>query len=748
MFNNLLFIKLKTQLANKFLIFLIILSFLLFNEIYYLFSENFKEKIKVGIYNNEPKIFLDLRGKPAGIWVDLINEIAKINNWDVEFIFGDWQKCLDNLQNEVIDLMPDVAYSDERAELYSFNKVPVLYSVSKIYSNNKINLKNLSDLNGKKIAVLSSSIQEKNLILLKENLLFNYEIVKVNSLKDGFILTYQGLTDCVIVNNFFGNYFFREYNLRASNIELFPVELFFITKKGKNLQYLDSIDIVLEKLKKDKNSTYYRILKKWEVSYKSKVEILLKYITIFSIVFFSILIFFFFLMRRNIVRMKNKMENDYKRFHNRERFLIESLNKKVDELDFLYKLSTIINFYLLDSNFFSNVLTMIIEYLKINGAIIFLTENENLIVKEIQPEDLKLKWNPKHIHNIGECVCGNVLKEKKSLFIRNLKYEKLVTRDECIDAGFESIAVIPLMYLSNLTGILLLASFTEKNFFENKNLIETIASNLAVSLNNLILHSKILLHSKELEHIVNERTKELEEALEKAQFADKMKSTFLATMSHELRTPLNSIIGFTGILLQELPGKLNDEQKKQLTMVKKSSQHLLDLINDVLDLSKIEAGEFKLVYEKFELLPFLEDIFNSLMPQIQKKGLGFDFFIDESLIFVNTDKRRLKQIIINLLSNAIKFTNVGKISFTCKKNDKNLVFSIADTGIGIKDEDKVYLFKPFLQVDQGLSRNYEGTGLGLSVCKKLVELLGGKICFESEFGKGSTFIFTIPYEDI
>ena len=217
-------------------------------------------------------------------------------------------------------------------------------------------------------------------------------------------------------------------------------------------------------------------------------------------------------------------------------------------------------------------------------------------------------------------------------------------------------------------------------------------------------------------------------------------------MSHELRTPLNSIIGFTGVLLQELPGSLNEEQKKQLSMVKKSSEHLLELINDVLDLSKIEVGELKLSYEEFSLFSLIDDIVNSIVPLIQKKGLQFDFFLDKNLNIIFCDKRRLRQIILNILSNAIKFTHQGKISLKCEKEDDLIKITIEDSGIGIKKDDQNLLFKPFSQINQGLNRNYEGTGLGLSICKNLINMMGGEIKVESVFGKGSRFSFKIPIE--
>jgi signal transduction histidine kinase len=237
---------------------------------------------------------------------------------------------------------------------------------------------------------------------------------------------------------------------------------------------------------------------------------------------------------------------------------------------------------------------------------------------------------------------------------------------------------------------------------------------------------------------------ELSIAKEKAEDADKLKSAFLATMSHELRTPLNSIIGFTGIIQQEMVGPLNPEQKKQLGMVRDSSSHLLNLINDVLDLSKIEAGQMKTLLEPIDLRASIEKCVCTIQPQAEKKGLATEVEITPGLGTITSDQRRVEQIILNLLSNAIKFTGKGKVRVECKMDEGNVIVRVIDTGIGIKKEDVDKLFRPFRQIDTNITRKFEGTGLGLSICKRLLELLGGKIWVESEFGKGSTFVFTLP----
>ncbi len=258
------------------------------------------------------------------------------------------------------------------------------------------------------------------------------------------------------------------------------------------------------------------------------------------------------------------------------------------------------------------------------------------------------------------------------------------------------------------------------------------------------LHQHVRQHAAELEDRVRQRTTELAAAKEKAESADRLKSVFLATMSHELRTPLNSIIGFTGLLLQGLAGPLNPEQAKQLRMVRESGRHLLELINDVLDLSKIEAGQIEIASAPFDLRESIHKVVQTVAPLTEHKRLPLHAEIAPEVGPITSDRRRVEQVLLNLLSNAIKFTESGHVRLASATADGIVRISVADTGCGIKREQMKELFQPFRQLDAGLTRHYEGTGLGLAICRRLVDRLGGTISVQSEVGKGSTFSFTLP----
>jgi signal transduction histidine kinase len=254
-----------------------------------------------------------------------------------------------------------------------------------------------------------------------------------------------------------------------------------------------------------------------------------------------------------------------------------------------------------------------------------------------------------------------------------------------------------------------------------------------------------------LENRVAKRTAELAVAKERAEESDRLKSAFLATMSHELRTPLNSIIGFTGIILQGLAGPLNGEQTKQLAMVQSSARHLLALINDVLDISKIEAGQLEIRAEKFDLPASLEKVAASVKPLVDKKGLALRVVLSPNVGPVVSDRLRVEQVLLNLLNNAVKFTERGEVTLMVETEPdplrtphSALRISVADTGIGIKPEDMEKIFQPFRQIDSGLTRQHEGTGLGLTICRHLADMLGGEISAKSAWGEGNVFTFILP----
>jgi len=279
---------------------------------------------------------------------------------------------------------------------------------------------------------------------------------------------------------------------------------------------------------------------------------------------------------------------------------------------------------------------------------------------------------------------------------------------------------------------------------------------LARSFNQMIVSLKkargeLQQWGEELERKVHERTAELEQRSQ--ELADtnihleemsRHKSQFLANMSHELRTPLNSIIGYTKLMLDGLEGDINEEQQKDLHTVYTNSKHLLELINSLLDLAKIEAGKIVLSYETFTIPDLLAEVISTIEPLVREKGLTLTHSVAPDIDRLYADRAKTKQVLINILGNAVKFTGKGGIRLNIAESDSEFIFSVTDTGLGIKEEDLEAIFDSFKQVGPAQIAGYAGTGLGLAVSKQFIEMQGGRIWAESELGKGSTFTFTLP----
>jgi two-component system, sensor histidine kinase and response regulator len=253
------------------------------------------------------------------------------------------------------------------------------------------------------------------------------------------------------------------------------------------------------------------------------------------------------------------------------------------------------------------------------------------------------------------------------------------------------------------------------------------------------LNLKLARHAHALEEVNREVALKNLELAE----ASRMKSAFIANMSHELRTPLNAIIGFTGALLMKLPGPLTDEQDKQLNTIRVSARHLLSLINDVLDVAKIESGKITLALEPIDCGALLREVADSLLPLARQKNLDLALELADDALHVASDRRALTQILINLINNAIKFTEHGGVrvglSQRCEAGRVLTEISVADSGVGIRPEDQPKLFQAFSQLDSTSTRHAEGAGLGLYLCRNLANAIGAELDFTSDYGAGSRF---------
>ncbi|MCX6006927.1 MAG: transporter substrate-binding domain-containing protein [Chloroflexi bacterium] len=550
--------------------------------------------VRVGIYENQPKIFTDDQGKAAGFWPDIIEYIASTEGWRIEYKRGTWSECLKRLENNEIDIMPDVAFTEERNRTYAFSHEAVYSSWSRVYARTGTEIQSILDLDGKKIAVLQGSVNAEGPEGIKE-LVKSYNIsstfIDAASYARVFELVANGEADAGVVSKDFGYQHETEYKIVKSNVIFQPSLLYFAFPKNSSLTpyLIERIDLYIRTLKQDNNSIYYRSLDKWLGA--------------------------------------------------------KSAEKSVIPVWLIWSL------------------------IGIGGLALLLGAGSLILRSQVRSRTQALT---------AEINSRNRAEVELATYRDHL--EKLVEERT--------------------------AELAEKN-------IELSQSNIRL------------------------------------QEMDRLKSVFLASMSHELRTPLNSIIGFTGVMLQGIAGEINDEQRKQLSIVKSSATHLLSLISDVLDISKIEAGKAELFPEEFKLNDVMQDVVQTFSHMAGDKGLNLEMEVPENIVIYN-DKRRVKQVLMNLISNAIKFTDNGSVKIAAGiPAEGNVEIRVSDTGTGIKEEDMGRLFEPFQQVDALLTKRHEGTGLGLYLTRKLVDLMSGNISAESTYGRGSEFKLTIPlrYQD-
>jgi signal transduction histidine kinase len=385
------------------------------------------------------------------------------------------------------------------------------------------------------------------------------------------------------------------------------------------------------------------------------------------------------------------------------------------------------------------VLTTIVE----RAVVLSATEGGVIYEYDVQAQEFHLRASHR-LHRelnealqatpirLGEGAVGQAAATRAPVQIPDILDEQgyAVTRLRPILArlGYRSLLAVPLLREERIVGGLVIWR-RELGTFSNAvvNLLQTFAAQSVLAIQNARLFREIEDKSRQIEA------------------ANRHKSEFLANMSHELRTPLNAIIGFSEVLGERMFGELNEKQAEYTEDILSSGRHLLSLINEILDLSKVEAGRMELEVATFDLPLAIDNARTFVRERATRHGINLDVTVDERLGDFVGDERKIKQILLNLLSNAVKFTpEGGRIGINARQADGSVEISVSDTGIGISPEDQAKIFEEFRQVGGDYTHKREGTGLGLTLAKKFVELHGGKIWVESEVGKGSTFSFTLP----
>jgi PAS domain S-box-containing protein len=410
----------------------------------------------------------------------------------------------------------------------------------------------------------------------------------------------------------------------------------------------------------------------------------------------------------------------------------KELSRSVEEMDVLRQVGQTVNSMLDLKSVLTSIVTHAVELSQTGGGMIFEYEEENKQFIVSATHGLsdrllnELQTNP---ILLGEGAVGRAAFTREPVAFANVEdgtYEPRL-RDTMVESGFRAILSVPLLYGNDIFGGLSVCRHTPGEFDPALvNLLQSFAT-----------QSVLAIQKARQFHEIEEKGHELE-------IASKHKSQFLANMSHELRTPLNAILGYTELILDDIYGEVPAKVKETLERIDKNGHHLLKLINDILDLSKIEAGSLKLNLSDYALDEVVRSAITATEPIINEKNVSLDVAIPANLSKARGDERRLTQVLLNLLSNAAKFTDAGEIRLEIAESDGQFRVSVADTGIGIDESEKLKIFEEFYQVDDAGSGKRSGTGLGLPITKRIIEMHGGHIWVDSHPGEGSTFVFTLP----
>jgi len=406
------------------------------------------------------------------------------------------------------------------------------------------------------------------------------------------------------------------------------------------------------------------------------------------------------------------------------------LARKVDQLEALSEVGDAVSSSLVLDEVLTTIIMNAVRFAGCDGgSIMEYVEHERCFsVRSAYASDRLLERLRTIKVGLDDTLVGRAAREGHPIAVPNLDGVELDTHLRLLhEDGWRSMVAVPVMRGERIVGALVVRRRTTGEFSSDTiEFLENFASQSALAVWNAQLFRELETKSAELEVV------------------SRHKSEFLASMSHELRTPLNAVIGFSEVLLERMFGELNDRQDEYLRDILGSGRHLLRLLNDILDLSKVEAGHMELESSTFSLRSALEYGASMVRERAARHGIRLSIDVDDDLDLVDSDELRVKQVLVNLLSNAVKFTpDGGEVTVTARGREREIAVAVTDTGIGIAQADRERIFESFQQGRRG-TQSEEGTGLGLTLCRRIVTLLGGTMWLESEVGAGSTFGFTIP----
>ncbi len=420
------------------------------------------------------------------------------------------------------------------------------------------------------------------------------------------------------------------------------------------------------------------------------------------------------------------------------------LDKRLTSLDALQRTSRLISTTLDEIEIFRRLDKSLMLQLGFEKILIFAFDEHKKLQARVNSgfSDEMIEKISNHL--VKDSDFNSFLKEGytvSSLTASKTKKDKIINLFE-----INNFILSPILTQDGTIGVIFVGNQFEAEITSeaDEEMISILTNQIGQSLENAQLFEQVYKSRQELEQKIQERTRQLALALEKVQKVNRTKSEFVSAVSHELRTPLTSIKGYAAILMSGKLGEVPEKVKERLEKINKHSDNLVELINDLLDIARIESGRVEMKFEKVNAKDLIENVKDLLTPQMKEKNIDFLTEVSKGTPDILVDQQQINRIFINLLSNAIKYTPNGTIKIIVSYNNKEVLFKIEDTGSGIKEEDLSRLFDEFYRVDNELNQTVKGTGLGLSLVKNIVTAHQGKIWVTSKIGVGTTFHFTIP----